>query len=237
MSKAALITGGAKRVGREIALALAEQGYDIALHYFKSQAEAQTLKKEIEAMGRKAQIFSFDLVDTQAIEPWICEIAGLFPALELLVNNASIFERTSFADSTVADFTNHMAINAAAPIFLTKAFAKHVKHGQVINLLDTNITDTHGSHFFYLLSKKTLADFTRMAARELGPQIRVNAVCPGVVLPSDQQPMGYEENLAKRLPMAEQSSVEDIVRAVNYLLDATHITGQLLFTDSGQHLL
>ena len=237
MSKAALITGSAKRVGREMALHLARHGYDIALHYNHSKAEALELQESIEAIGQQAALFQLDLADTQQIEPWCSTVAEHFPKLELLINNASIFERISFTDSDLATYQNHMAINATAPIFLTKAFAQQVDKGHVINLLDTNITSSHGSHFFYLLSKKTLTDFTKMAARDLAPNIRINGICPGPVLPSDQQLPGYTAQLEETLPMAELGNVEDIIHAVDYLIASPHVTGQLLFTDSGQHLL
>ena len=237
MSKAALVTGSAKRVGRAIALYLAECGYDIALHCNHSLAEAEQAKQEIEALGRKAEIFQFDLVNTEALEGHMASVVQRFSDLELLVNNASIFEREKFQDSDVALYQRHMAVNATAPIFLTQAFAKYVKSGHVVNLLDADIVKHHGSHFFYLLSKKTLAEFTKMAARDLGPNIRVNAICVGSALPSDQNPPGYEEKLTARLPLQQLGNVDDILQALDYLRASARTTGQLLFPDSGQHLL
>lgn len=237
MSKAALITGAARRVGRELALSLARQGYDIALHYHHSHDEAQATLAEIQAMGRQAQTFAFDLNDVDKIDPWLQEITKHFPSLELLVNNASIFERKRLMESDLALFERHMRLNATAPIFLTQAFAKHAKSGHVVNMLDTDVSKTHGSHFFYLLAKKTLAEFTTMAARELGPEFRVNGICIGSVLPSPENPADHDEKLAARVPLQTLIHTTDITRALEYLVASPHVTGQLLFTDSGQHLL
>ena len=136
-----------------------------------------------------------------------------------------------------------MAVNATAPILLTQAFAKHAaagkagQAGHVVNLLDADIVKHHGSHFFYLLSKKTLAEFTQMAARDLGPNIRVNGICIGSALPSDQNPPNYQEKLEARLPLRQLGNVDDVLQSLDYLMASPRTTGQLLFPDSGQHLL
>lgn len=237
MSKAALVTGSAKRVGRELALALAQDGYDIALHCNSSLADCEKVKSEIEALGQKADIFPIDLRETANIDGWFQTIVERFPELCLVVNNASIFKRINFADSSIDLYNNMLAINATAPIFITQAFQKYLGKGQVINLLDTDITKHHGSHFHYLLSKKMLADFTKMAAYNLGPDIKVNAICPGVVLPSDENPDGYEERLSQKLPLRALGNTQSITDALLYLARSEHVTGQFIYMDSGQHLL
>ena len=237
MSKAALVIGSAKRVGREFALHLAKQGYDIALHCNESVEDAKSVQQAIEALGQRAEIFPLDLSNTEQIESWFDGVHNAFPNLALLINNASVFQRIKFKDSDFALYNQNMQINAAAPIFLTQAFAKKVASGHVINMLDADITKTHGSNFFYLLSKKTLAEFTQMAARDLGPEIRVNGICIGSALPSNENPADYEEKLKARLPLKELGDVSDVIRGLDYLLAAPRVTGQLLFTDSGQHLL
>jgi NAD(P)-dependent dehydrogenase (short-subunit alcohol dehydrogenase family) len=234
--KAALITGASKRVGATIALALARAGYDIALHCNKSVQDATILREEIQKMGMKCEIFTCDLADASKLEPLISSAYKLFPHLSVLINNASVFERINFLNSSLEMFEENMAVNARAPIFLTQAFAKMVAHGHVINLLDTDIVKQHGSHFMYLLSKKTLAAFTKMAARDLR-HIQVNGVCLGVVLPSDQNPENYESELEKKLPLNQLIQIDDITRSILWLLDQPRITGQFIFNDSGQHLL
>lgn len=237
MARAALITGGAKRVGRELALSLATQGWDIALHYHQSEREAKQLALDIEALGRKVALFPYDLANTQGLKAWFEDIYQQCPDLSLLVNNASVFTRRTFEDTTLDTYEQHLSINTTAPIFLTQSFAKHVKHGHVINLLDADISKTHGSHFSYLLSKKMLAEFTLMAARNLGPHIRVNGICIGVALPSEQNPPDFEENLTQKVPLKQLGNTEDICNAMHYLLAAARVTGQFIYTDSGQHLL
>lgn len=235
--KAALITGAAKRIGREIALSLAEDGYDIALHCNQSVVEADSLQQEIRTLGAECHIFSCNLSELEKIESWFSGVLQAMPHIEVLINNASIFKRKRFSESDAADFQQHMTINALAPILLTKAFAERVKRGCVINMLDADIGKLHGSHFAYLLSKKTLAEFTLMAARELAPNIRVNGICPGVTLASPEDPEEYAETLPKRLPMQELPQVSGITAAIRMLLSQPHMTGQLIFNDSGQHLL
>ncbi len=233
---AALITGASKRVGADIALALADAGYDIVLHYHKSKNEAEALSKEIIAKGVKCAVFNGDLSDANTLTPLIASAYQTFAGLSVLINNASVFERVSFMDSDAALFDENIAVNARAPIFLTQAFARIVKRGHVINLLDTDVVKHHGSHFMYLLSKKMLADFTKMAAREL-KHVQVNGICPGVMLPSDQNPANYEAELQKKLPINQLATVSDVVQSVLWLLKQPRITGQFMFNDSGQHLL
>lgn len=234
--KAALVTGASKRVGAAIALSLAENGYDIALHCHKGIKAASTLSDKIIRMGVKCEVFPCDLADSTKLVPLMESVFEDFPNLNVLINNASSFERISYLDSDIALFDNHMAINARAPIFLTQYFAEKVRKGHVINMLDTDVVKHHGSHFMYLLSKKTLAAFTQMAARDLS-HIQVNGICPGGVLPSEKNPANFEQNLEKRIPLKQLPQLEDIISSVLWLLKQPRITGQLIFNDSGQHLL
>lgn len=233
---AALITGGAKRVGAALAFYLAERGYDIALHYNHSDAEAEHVKSQLRAKGVACELFQADLADTGALAMLMRKVKTTMP-VTLLVNNASVFERSTFTESDEALFDRQFDINLKAPVFLTQAFAREFGKGSVINLLDTNVVKNQGSHFFYLMSKKSLTDFTLMAARQLGPEIRVNGVCPGAVLPSDQNNDDYEKKVAATNPLRSLPTVEDVCEAVYWLTTQPRITGQLLFVDGGQHAL
>lgn len=235
--RAALITGGAKRIGAVLATSLAAEGYDIALHYHTSQKEAEAVQKDIEALGVACALFPHDLMDTAGLDALVLRVKETFSHLNTLINNASVFERATLLESDVALFDRQHTINLKAPIFLTQAFAKHIGTGCVINMIDSNIAHFGTSHFMYLLSKKSLAEFTRMSARALGANIRVNAICPGAVIPSNENDQEYETRLQAKLPLARLPNVEDICAAVSWLLTQPNITGQLIYTDSGQHLL
>ncbi|MDE3016881.1 MAG: SDR family NAD(P)-dependent oxidoreductase, partial [Pseudomonadota bacterium] len=181
--QAVIITGSARRIGAALALYFAHHGYDIGLHYHRSAPDAKKLAKKIEALGGTCKIFPHDLSDIKGIPPLMKKIKTALPHCAALINNASLFERAEFMETDEALFDRQFAVNFKAPFFLTQDFAKTFHKGCVINIADSEIVHTHGSHFAYLLSKKALADFTLMAARALGPKIRVNAVCPGCIIP------------------------------------------------------
>jgi len=235
--KAVIITGGAKRVGAALARYFAEAGYDIALHYNRSSADAKKLKKEIEKLGRTCALFAQDLSDIKALPKLMKQVQKALPHCTALVNNASVFERAELMETDEALFDRQFTVNFKAPFFLTQAFAKTFGKGCIINMLDTDIAQTQGSHFAYLLSKKVLADFTEMAARALGPDIRVNGVCPGIMLPSKELDMPYMKKLSQNVPLEMLAGLEHAVETVRWLCEQKTITGQLLFTDGGQHLL
>lgn len=234
---AALITGGARRVGAALALALAQDGYDIALHYHTSAKEAEAVQEQVIKLGRRCLLFPQDLRNIAALVDLVRAVKQAFPHLHALINSASIFERGGLMESTEAVFDDHFTINCKSAVFLSQGFARQVEAGVIINLLDTNIRGYGISHFFYLMSKKALADFTRMAAVELAPNIRVNAVCPGTVLPSNGHEAGYMEQLAQRLPLKHTANLDDVCNAVRWLVANPAITGQFIYTDGGQHLL
>ncbi|MDX1974378.1 MAG: SDR family oxidoreductase [Rickettsiales bacterium] len=237
MKRAAIITGGAKRVGAAMALYLAKHGYDIALHYSRSEKEAKALQKKIEKLGRRCELFQQDLADAAALLPLMKAIKKAMPHVSLLVNNASVFERGCLMDTDEALFERQIGVNLKAPFFLTQAFAKQFKQGCVVNILDTDISTVHFSHFAYLLSKKAFADFTRMAAYELGPSIRVHGICPGCMLPSDQNDSSYEDKIAKLIPLKSHPSLDELSEAVRWIAEQQHMTGQILFVDGGKHVL
>jgi pteridine reductase len=234
---AILITGGAKRVGAALARFFSARGYDIALHYHHSELEAKQLQQEITAGGSKCVLFRHDLADISGLEKLLGQVAASFPACGALINNASVFERGELMQTSEELFDRQFTINLKAPFFLTQAFARQFKTGHVINILDTDIVQNQVSHFAYLMSKKSLADFTQMAARALGPAITVNAVCPGCILPSDQNEEAYEQKLQSIVPLKSHPGTDDVGESVYWLLQQKHITGQLIFVDGGKHVL
>jgi NAD(P)-dependent dehydrogenase (short-subunit alcohol dehydrogenase family) len=235
-TRAALVTGGAKRIGRDIALTLARKGFDIALHFRASGDDAQATADEIRRIGRQCEPLEADLADPAQVQALLPAAMRALPHCNLLVNNASVFDRGEFRDTTEELFERTMNVNFRAPFFLARDFARLCKTGHIINLLDAKIARTSVAYFAYTLSKKALAEFTRMAAKVLAPNIRVNGICPGPMLPPPGQSAESLQKLAATVPLGRVGDPQDIASAVAYLVDNEFITGQWLFVDGGQHL-
>lgn len=233
----ALITGASRRIGHEIALTLARQGWSIALHYRHSRGDAEQLAGEVQALGVACELLCGDLSDMNYTANLIAEALERCPDLNVLINNASIFERMSLLETEEDFFDRHFNLNFKAPFFLTRDFARQCKQGAVINLLDTKITQKFSNYFAYTLTKKALFEFTRMAAKELAPAIRVNGVCPGLILPPPGNDEAYIERMQNRVPMKTRGRPEDVASAVLFLLENEFITGDCMFIDGGEHLL
>ncbi len=236
MKKTALVTGGAKRIGRQIALALAEKGFNVAVHFNTSRTEAKSIEKQIKAKKMDCLLISADLTDHHQVEKIIPEVIKGLGSLSLLVNNASVFERKIFLDTTKDIFDHHLNVNFKAPFFLTQAFAQQVREGQIINIMDTKVTGMSRHYFNYTLTKKFLYEFTRMAAKDLAPNIRVNGICPGLIMPSEKMNDAMIELVIKKTPMQKKGEVRQIVSALNFFLDNDFITGEVIFVDGGKHL-
>lgn len=233
-----LITGGAKRLGRAIALHLAQAGYDIALHYHGSTADAEQTAEEVKALGVKCECFQADLLDHAQVMTLIPTVLETMPNLTGLIHNASLFKPATLQNSDETMFDQHMGIHVKAPFFLMQSFAETVGKGNIITLLDTYINATpEGTYFPYLLSKKVLADLTQMAARNLAPTIRVNGVAPGLTEYNDNLDPTYIAKRKAALPVQQEATGTQIASAVQYLLEAEAITGQILYLDNGGHLL
>ncbi len=237
MSKAALITGGGKRLGKAISLFLAESGYDIAIHYNHSDKEAKETADLIREKGKQCEIFQSDLSDIKQVRTLIPRVFETFPECSILVNSASIFENIGFDDVTEEIFERDFNTNFKAPFFLSQDFSKGDHSELIINMLDMRINKIETEHFSYNLSKKALRDFTLMAAKALGPKIRVNGICPGPILPPPDKDIHYLEKIAENTPLKKPGNPDYIITAVKYILDNDFVTGQYLFVDGGQHLI
>lgn len=237
VKETAFITGGATRLGREFSLFLAEQGYDIALHFHQSDKEAAEVAEAVNALGKKCYHFKADLADDQQRQLLVERLYDECSDVTLLVNNAALFKQGAFLEMDEVSYEQHMGLNLKAPLFLMQAFARRSKKGQIINILDTKVNVQSMSFFAYLLSKKSLQQLTIMAAKELAPDVRVNAIAPGIVLPSE----GFEEAYIKQheatLPLQKKAEVKDCLHALQVILEASYMTGQCLFVDGGEHLL
>jgi len=232
-----IVTGGAKRIGAAIARHFARHGYDVALHYHRSGGDALMVKNEIDALGVACLIFDHDLADSAGLGGFMQKIHDAMPHCSVLVNNASIFEQAGLTETEEALFDRQFNINFKAPFFLTQAFAKYFRTGSIINILDTDIAQVNIEHFSYLLSKKALASFTPMAARALGPDVRVNGICPGYVLPHSEPDAAYIEKVGTMLPLNGHATVDAVAEAVFWLSRQEHITGQIIYIDGGKHVL
>jgi NAD(P)-dependent dehydrogenase (short-subunit alcohol dehydrogenase family) len=233
---AALVTGGAIRLGRAIALALAGAGYDIVLHYGRSAEAAETTAAAIRALGVQCHPAPLDLADVEAIPAYVAAARAAMPNLAVLVNSASAYTQATIGTTTAAIFDQQFSVNLRAPFFLTQAFAAQVEQGHVINIIDNKIAFNQYEYAAYLLAKKTLVEFTRMAALEFAPRIAVNGVAPGVVLPAGTRSAEYVAWRIQGIPLRRQGATDDITGAILYLLGSRFVTGQVLTVDGGEGL-
>lgn len=234
--KVALVTGGARRIGEAICRALARSGYSIALHYSTSDAAAEQTARRIHKDGGVCATFACDLADAHATEDLVPCVLEEFGRLDVLVNSASIFEKSTLAEGSLDVWDRHFAVNLKAPYILMRSFAHCAKQGSIVNILDTHVSRSKTTYAAYLLSKKTLGELTRMAAVEFAPRIRVNAVAPGIILPPGSRMDGYLDRLARQIPLQRKGNVGNIAHAVLFLLENDYVTGQVIFEDGGEHL-
>jgi pteridine reductase len=235
--KTALVTGAAKRIGREIALALARAGVNIAVHFRQSGKQAEKLRIELTSLGVSVWLVEADFSDTAATRRLIPEVLATAGSLEILVNSASLFLPDTIRDLDFTGLMQHMQVNAWAPFVLSREFAHHVDQGKIINLLDSRIVGDDPSHAGYILSKQVFARLMRMTALEFAPRITVNGVAPGLILPPAGKDESYLNDLAQRIPLKRHGEPADIADAVMYLLKSSFLTGQVIFVDGGRHLM
>lgn len=235
-----LVTGSAKRVGRAIALELAEAGYDIALHCRSSVAEADETAGHVASKGARAEVFRADLAIEAECQALVPAIVARFRRLDAVVNNASSFGYDAPASFSFALLDSMMRANCGSAVVLAQALHAHLNErcetGCVVNLLDQKLWNPNPDYFSYTLSKAALESANTLLAMALAPQVRVCGVAPGVTLPSG--PMNEREFAqAQRLtPLHRSSSPQDVARAVRFLIESPAITGTTLLVDGGQHL-
>lgn len=248
-SKRALVTGGGKRLGRAMAVELAEQGYDVAVHYGRSVSEARDTAAEIALLGRKAVTVQADLLDETQVEALLPAAAdALGSPIHVLVNNASIFEHDDITSATRESWDRHMESNLRAPFVLTQALeaqipepalddrGEPIAQGLVINMIDQRVRKLTPEFMTYTLAKMGLWAFTQTAAMALAPRVRVNGIGPGPTLRGGRQ---SDEQFARQRQatlLERGASPDEICAALRYFLTSPGITGQLLCVDGGQHL-
>lgn len=232
----ALVTGGARRLGRDIALALARRGADVVIHFRHSEDEARGTCEAIAHEGVRAWAVRANLANAADAERAFHEAEEISGGINLLINNASVFEPSTLADFSEEDLARNVRINAMAPLWLSRALARMNRPASIVNLLDTRVIGPDDKHAAYHLSKRMLLTLTRMMAREYAPQVRVNAVAPGLILPPEGLDNDYLESLARDLPLQRYGSAADVAAAVVFLAESPFVTGQIIYVDGGRHL-
>lgn len=237
--RAALVTGAALRVGRAVAIALAEAGFDVAVHCHASTAAAGATAAEIRRLGRRAMVRRADLCDETETSALLPQAVAALGPIGVLVNNAAVFERDEWYDATRASWDAHIEPNLRAPFVLIQQFARRLPdtaEGVVINMLDQRVWSITPHFLSYTVSKAGLWALTQSLALALAPRIRVNAIGPGPALPSRRQSPEQFDRQAASVPLGHGTSPEEIGRAVQAILALPAMTGQMLALDGGQHM-
>jgi len=237
---AVLVTGGARRIGRALCLALAQEGATVVVHYLTSEAAAAATVLELEAFGGKAFKVKCDLAQPDMTSDLVSQAAAVAGRpLDILVNNASVFSPGNPVTTTVEQWDLNQAVNLRAPFLLSRAFAGQIPAGvtgNIININDFRATKPGADHFAYTISKVGLHGLTRSLALALAPQVRVNELALGAVLAPEGTIENYEHTLREQIPMRMFSSLDEVTNAVLFLLGNDGVTGQTIFVDGGRHL-
>jgi NAD(P)-dependent dehydrogenase (short-subunit alcohol dehydrogenase family) len=235
--KAALVSGGAQRIGRAISLALHRAGYAIAVHTNHSVAKAEAVRDEIVRAGGRAAVVRADLSEQASVTELVSVAADAIGPLSLLVNNAAMFEPDTIGALDAARFDRQFAVNLRAPLFLSETFAAQAPDdASIVNILDQRVFKLTPQFVSYTLAKSALHSATRMLAQALAPKVRVNAVAPGPTMPSARQDVNDFARQAAAVPLGHGPTPAEVAEAVVYLASARSITGTTLIVDGGQHL-
>jgi len=238
----ALVTGGAQRLGKAFALTLARMGYSIALHYNTSEKQAQQTKAEIESIGVQVFLLRADLTDPAQIESLLTELDFILQSssfiLKLLVNSAAIMPVGNPRELDLQDWDSALDLNLRAPFFLAQQSAKRMTAGGlIVNITDIGAQKAWSRYPFYTVSKAGLESLTKLLARALAPSIRVNAIAPGLVLPSDVVTQEQWDKLVEKLPLKRAANLDEITSTLQFLINNEYITGQTIVVDGGYSLI
>jgi len=237
--KVALVTGSAVRIGRAIALALSGRGASLAIHYGRSAAAAAMTVAEIRDLGGSAEAFQADLRDLTRTKELIGEVAQTVGEIDILVNSAAVYATTEFANTSESIWDEQFTVNLKAPFFLAQAFSRHVgktRSGQIINIADWRAVRPDPRSLAYSLSKGGIVTMTEGLALALAPNIRVNAIAPGAILPPKGRDETFLRQMAGRIPLLRHGTPGDVAGALIFLATAQFVTGQVLYVDGGAHL-
>lgn len=244
----ALVTGAGKRLGRAMALYLAERGHDVAVHYSASQTEAEEVAGLIRAMGRKAVTLQADVLDEAQVETLVPQARAALGDLTVLINNASIFEHDTLETGTRRSWDRHIESNLRAPFVLSQAFAAQcpkavmdemgepLAQGLIVNMLDQRIHKLTPEFASYTIAKMGLWALTQTAAQGLAPHVRVNGIGPGPTLQGARQSLEDFTDQRRSTVLERGANPRDICAALGFFLDSPAVTGQMIAVDGGQHL-
>ena len=237
-AKKIIITGGATRIGKSIALELASYDTQIVIHYFKSSLAAKKLKIELENLGSTVYLLKADLSNIKKTQKIISYAYRKMKGINCLINNASVFENDNLINFTDKSFLKHININLKAPAILIRDFAKIYKgeDGNIINIVDQRVEKLTPFFFSYTLSKSSLTTLTKTSAMKLAPNIRVNAVSPGPTLKNKRQSEKHFKKQWKSTILKKKVDTKNVSSAVKFLINNDNITGQVINVDSGQRL-
>ena len=235
----AVVTGAARRVGREIALAMAERGLAVVVHHGTSAVEANVLVNRIRSQGGTAVAVSADLRDPRAAAMAVFEAAAELGEVTTLINSAAVFQNRALPWVDLYHCNVHLSVNLLAPIFLAQQFIRQLGEGQrghIINILDWRAQRPGADHLIYTATKAALSSVTKSLALQLAPLIQVNGLAPGAILPPEDRTNWHEQRAITSIPLKRTGSPKALVDAINFLLDANFITGEILNVTGGEEL-
>jgi NAD(P)-dependent dehydrogenase (short-subunit alcohol dehydrogenase family) len=240
LRRVVLITGAAKRLGRHIALTMAQRGWDVAVHFGTSLDDAASLVAEIQALGQRAVALQCDLANATEVRALLPRAIEALGTVQCIVNNASLFEQDSAENFLPQTLDKHMQVNLTAPLLLAQALHATTADGAqacVINLLDQKLYNLNPDFLSYTLSKAALQCATTTLAQALAPRLRVVGIAPGITLVSGDQSENDFQLAHQRTPLGKSSTPDDIANTVCFVADSPAITGTTLLVDGGQHLI
>jgi pteridine reductase len=234
----ALVTGGARRVGRAIALALAEAGADVVIHFNSGAADAEATAEQVRAFGTRATVLHGDLANVDVAQSLPSHAHAAFGRLDVLINSAAMMLRTPVGETSPAQWDTMFALNLRAPYFLSQAAAPLLAahNGSIVNIADLAAFETWPAYAPHAITKAGVVQLTRSLARALAPSVRVNAVAPGAVLLPEDWDAAAAARLAASTPLKRLGSAEDVAQAVVYLCTASYVTGDVIMVDGGRHI-
>jgi pteridine reductase len=236
--RVALVTGGGRRVGRALAMALGGRGATVAVHYNESQAGAEEVVGALTATGGRAKAFGAQLTEPEASDALIRGVVSAFGQLDVLINSAAIMIRTPFGEVSVEEWDRMFALNLRAPFLLSQAAAPHLKkaRGAIVNIADLAAYETWPGYIPHGITKAGVVQMTRNLAKILAPDIRVNGIAPGSVLMPDNMSAAETAAFNKGTPLGRVGTPDDVAAAMLFLLDAEYVTGDIIIVDGGRHV-